>query len=209
MDLFLRLFSRGGPIMWPLLCCSVVSVTIVIERLIFCWRAAAGDDGKLLSSIFRLTEAGRYEEALRAGSVGGSASLRVLRSGLENRSHGLSEAMQIAAADEVQRMKHGLGVLDTIVTMAPLLGILGTVIGIIESFDLLGAAGIEDPKAVTGGIAQALITTAAGLSVALVTLVPFNYLVSRVQREARRLEQIATQFEVAFRAGGSKPSPGR
>ena len=98
-------------------------------------------------------------------------------------------------------MKHGLNVLDTIITMAPLLGILGTVLGIIQSFDLLGQSGIQDPKAVTGGIAQALITTAAGLSVALVTLVPFNILVSRVQRATRLLENVTTQLEIAHRKG--------
>jgi biopolymer transport protein ExbB len=86
--------------------------------------------------------------------------------------------------------------------MAPLLGILGTVLGIIASFDLLGASGIEDPKAVTGGIAQALITTAAGLAVAIVSLIPLNYFVARTQRETRRLEQIATQFEVTCRRNG-------
>jgi len=100
-------------------------------------------------------------------------------------------------------MKAGLPVLDTIVTMAPLLGILGTVIGIIASFDLLGAAGIEDPKAVTGGIAQALISTAAGLTVALVTLVPFNYFVARTQREAERIARAATQLEIALGSSGA------
>ena len=109
--------------------------------------------------------------------------------------------MQVAAENEIARMKRGLNVLDTIITMAPLLGILGTVLGIIESFDLLGMSGIEDPKAVTGGIAQALITTATGLSIALATLVPFNYLVSRVQKATKGLENVTTRFEVAYRRG--------
>jgi biopolymer transport protein ExbB len=107
----------------------------------------------------------------------------------------------VQANQEVERMKKGLGFLDTIVTMAPLLGILGTVLGIIQSFDLLGSTGIQDPKAVTSGIAQALITTAAGLTVALLTLVPFNYFVSRVEASARRIAKIGTQFEVACRRG--------
>jgi biopolymer transport protein ExbB len=126
---------------------------------------------------------------------------RVLHAGVKQRDHGLTEAMQVEADSAVEAMKQGLGVLDTIVTMAPLLGILGTVLGIIESFDLLGASGIEDPKAVTGGIAQALITTAAGLAIALVTLVPLNYFIGRTERAVRRLQQIATHFEVAYRRG--------
>jgi biopolymer transport protein ExbB len=126
---------------------------------------------------------------------------RVLLAGIAERDHGLKESMEVAAADEIARMKRGLPVLDTIITMAPLLGILGTVIGIIGSFDLLGRSGIQDPKAVTGGIAQALITTATGLAVALVTLVPFNYFVARVQQATKILEKTATCFEIACRKG--------
>ena len=81
------------------------------------------------------------------------------------------------------------------------LGILGTVLGIIASFQLLGSGGIQDPKAVTGGIAQALLTTATGLAVALITLVPYNYFVARVESAARTIETMATRFEMAFRKG--------
>ena len=98
-------------------------------------------------------------------------------------------------------MKSAMAILDTIITMAPLLGILGTVTGIIQSFDLLGQLQVEDPRGVADGIAEALITTAAGLVIALGTLLPFNYFISRIQRETRRLEQVATQFEVVYRKG--------
>ena len=107
----------------------------------------------------------------------------------------------MAAAEEIGRMRRGLGILDTIITMAPLLGILGTIIGIIESFDPLGMKGIADPKTLTSGIAQALITTAAGLAVALITLIPHNYFIHRVERAARYLSQIGTQFEIAYKEG--------
>jgi biopolymer transport protein ExbB len=112
--------------------------------------------------------------------------------------------MEVAAEDEIERMKRGLDILDTIITMAPLLGILGTVLGIIDSFDLLGNSGIENPKAVTGGIAQALITTAAGLTVALMTLVPFNYLVAKVKKETKEVNKIMLRFEAAYRNGLEK-----
>ena len=126
---------------------------------------------------------------------------RIVLSGLSHHRQGLRESIEIAAEDEMERMKQGLNILDTIITMAPLLGILGTVLGIIQSFDLLGNSGIEDPKAVTGGIAQALITTAAGLTVALVTLVPFNYFMSKVNRAAKDINKIAARFEAACRKG--------
>ncbi len=74
-----------------------------------------------------------------------------------------------------------MGFLDTMITVAPLLGILGTVIGIILSFDMLAVAGIENPQAVTGGIAQALITTATGLTIAILAVIPFNYFNVKVE----------------------------
>lgn len=196
-----ELFVRGGPIMWPLLLLSVTSLTISIERALFWWRARQKKDDSIVEDIFRLTEKGDFEAAVSAGRKSPDIVAEVLVSGLEHRDYGLAETMQVTAEDEIVRMKRGLDVLDTIITMAPLLGILGTVLGIIESFDLLGASGIEDPKAVTGGIAQALLTTAAGLSVALLTLVPFNYLAARVQRATKHLESLTTRFEVAYRKG--------
>jgi biopolymer transport protein ExbB len=196
------LFDRGGPIMWPLLGCSLVSLTITIERLLFWWHQKCAFSRNRIEAILDRVDAKDYDGAANVKGMGRDAVSSVLAAGLRHREHGLSEAMQVEAGSRIDAMKQGLSVLDTIVTMAPLLGILGTVLGIIASFDLLGASGIEDPKAVTGGIAQALITTAAGLTVAIVSLIPLNYFVARTQRETRRLEQIATQFEVACRRNG-------
>jgi biopolymer transport protein ExbB len=206
MDAVSDLFVRGGPVMWPLFLCSLVSLTIAIERLIFWSRDRFKRDDDLVEKVFKLTGERSFDEALEQGKGSFNSCVRMLVSGLRHREHGLSEAMQVEAGNEIERMKTGLAALDTIVTMAPLLGILGTVLGIIDSFELLGASGIGDPKAVTGGIAQALITTATGLSIAIVTLIPLNYFMSRVQREARKLEQISTEFEVAYRQSISKDS---
>ena len=195
------LFVKGGPLMWPLLCCSVLSLAVIIERLAFWWRLKRQRNGGAVAAVIRHAESGDFEGALDAGRGTADVAARVLVAGLAEREHGLTETMQVAAGDEIARMKWGLGVLDTIITLAPLLGILGTVLGIIESFDLLGASGIGDPKAVTGGIAQALITTAAGLSVAVVTLIPFNYLITKVQAATKDLETLTTRLEVACRKG--------
>jgi biopolymer transport protein ExbB len=185
--------------MWPLLGCSLVSLTITIERAFFWARQKWAFSAERLERVLELTEAGLYDEAEALDGMGRDAASGVLAAGLKHRLHGLTEGMQMEAAARIDAMKQGLSVLDTIVTLAPLLGILGTVLGIIASFELLGSSGIEDPKAVTGGIAQALITTAAGLAVAIVSLIPLNYFVNRTQRETRRLEQLATRFEVACR----------
>jgi len=196
------LFARGGPIMWPLLILSLVSLTVTIERIIFWWKAANRlGDRAVIDLMFERTEDGDFEGALERGNESGDLTAQVLIAGLKERDYGFREGMEIEAGNQVERMKRGLTVLDTIITMAPLLGILGTVLGIIASFDLLSASGIKDPQAVIGGIAQALLTTAAGLTVALLTIIPFNYFVSRVDRAAKDLEKAATRFEVAYQRG--------
>ena len=194
-------FTRGGPVMWPLLFCSLVAATIAIERCLFWWRERRRRNAELVEHIFRSVEQADYEQAAALGGVKPDAVVRVLRAGLAHREHGLRESMEVAAGDEIARMKQGLPILDTIVTLAPLLGILGTVTGIIRSFDLLGASQMGDPRAVSSGIAEALITTAAGLIVALPTLLAYNYFVARAQAAAKQIEQVATQFEVAYRRG--------
>lgn len=199
MEYVIDVFERGGPIMWPLLICSLVSVTITIERIFFWFRERGRDSDKLIRTVLDLVEDGKYDLALKSCSEVKGYVARVLGEGLGHREHGISEVMQMAGGREVEKMKTGLSVLDTIITMAPLLGILGTVMGIIDSFQLLGASGIEDPKAVTGGIAQALITTATGLSIALITLMPYNYFVTRVQGSAKLLETAGTELEIVFR----------
>lgn len=201
---------RGGPVMWPLLVCSLISLAITVERMLFWWRKRRSKrHTSLLDEVFQYTEHGKFEQAIQLGRDQADSTLRVLISGLQHRAYSLTESMAVAASDEIARMKYGLSVLDTIITMAPLLGILGTVIGIIRSFHLLSTSEIMNPSAVTSGIAEALITTATGLVIALVTLVPFNALVSKVQREVRRLEQVTTQFEAAYKKGLEHASDNR
>jgi len=89
-------------------------------------------------------------------------------------------------------------VIDTMITVAPLLGIFGTVLGIITSFDVLGTTGIEHPEAVTAGIAQALITTATGLGIAILSVFPYNYFNARVENAALTIEKYATSLEIVY-----------
>ena len=199
MELVLELFDRGGPIMWPLFVCSLLSVTITIERIIFWIRERDRGDEKLISHALDLAEAGDFDNAAQCCDDSNNYIGRVMSAGLVQREHGISDVVQMAANREVEKMKTGLSVLDTIITMAPLLGILGTVMGIIDSFNMLGVSGIEDPRAVTGGIAQALVTTAAGLAVALVTLIPYNCFVSRVQGAAKKLETMGAELDIVYR----------
>ncbi len=193
-----ELFQKGGYVMYPLLACSVIALTFSIERLFFWIQEKKARDIKLLIDIMKETETGKYNNALKLGGESKDHVIRVICNGLAHIEFSMVNALELAAGDEISRMKRGLGVLDTIITMAPLLGILGTVIGIIQSFDMLGQMGIEDPKSVTVGIAQALITTAAGLTIALATLIPYNYFVSRVEKATRNLEKYTTSLEILY-----------
>jgi biopolymer transport protein ExbB len=205
-----EMFLKGGPLMWPLLLCSILSLAITIERLVYWWRERRLQNKGRLTRMLDRIEAGDYDSILLPGNNGTVSHrsmdyvARILVSGVNHRNQGLRESIEIAAEDEIEGMKQGLNVLDTIITMAPLLGILGTVLGIISSFDLLGNSGIEDPKAVTGGIAQALITTAAGLSIALITLVPFNYFIAKVNKAVKEINKMAVRFEAAYEKGAGK-----
>jgi biopolymer transport protein ExbB len=198
-----EIFDKGGVVMWPLLVCSLVAATVAIERLLFFWRErrASIAGNSRVEQMIDCAAAGQFTAAEALGRDAHGAAGRVLAEGLKHRAYGLHDTMETAADVEIDRLRHGLSVLDTIITLAPMLGILGTVTGIIRSFHLLGLSGVENPTAVTGGIAEALITTAAGLVVAIGTLVPFNYCVSQVKRRARLLEQIMHRFEMACERG--------
>jgi biopolymer transport protein ExbB len=200
----MELMFKGGVIMWPLLACSMAALAVIIERTLFWIVVGIRKDQPLTNRIFTLTEEGDFDTAVAEGKDSPCPVCRMLTTGLEHRNYGLVQSLEAAALQEIEKMKRNLSVLDTVITLAPLLGILGTVSGIIVSFDLLGDAGIEDPKAVTGGIAQALITTAAGLAIAIVALLPYNAFTRKVEKVTRYLEQLATCYEVTVLKGLEK-----
>ncbi len=197
----LNLILKGGPVMYPLLICSIISLTITIERIIFWSNEKRRMDRKLLDEIFGEIEKGFYEKAITLGNKSKDYMIKIVCYALTHHKSSRINMLEMAADDGIDRMKRGMAVLDTIITMAPLLGILGTVTGIIVSFDFLGKAGVEDPKAVTGGIAQALITTATGLTVALASIIPYNYFIVKLERAARNIEKCTTSFEIYHKEG--------
>ncbi|HUV60397.1 MAG TPA: MotA/TolQ/ExbB proton channel family protein [Desulfatiglandales bacterium] len=194
----INLFIKGGPIMYPLLICSIIALTVIIERTIFWIGEDYRRDQALVNEVLSLAERGNWE-TVRA-RIGNSKDfiIRILVAGILHREFSIAKAMETAASDELDRMRQYLPILDTIITVSPLLGIFGTVIGIILSFEMLGSAGIEEPQAVTAGIAQALITTASGLGIAILSLFPFNYFNSRVEKAATTIEKYATSLEIVF-----------
>ena len=184
--------------MYPLLACSIISLTVVIERLIFWITLNRSRNRQLLDEIMALCESGDWEAVRRKTAGSKDPIIKILISGILHRRYSMIKAMEASAADEIKRMRRFMNVLDTMITVAPLLGILGTVTGIIQSFDVLGTSGIEHPEIVTAGIAQALITTAAGLGIAILTVFPYNYFNSLVEDAAIQIEKYATSLEIVY-----------
>lgn len=197
-----HLIEKGGPIMWPLLATSVVALTVVIERLIFIARERTRKSGDAVGRILMLAEQGDLDQAVAAGRASRDFVARTLTYALENRERSFSNALLQAANRELKRFNQGLPVLDTIITLAPLLGLLGTVTGMIRSFGLLGNRELEAPTVITGGIAEALIATAFGLGVAIVALIPFNYLNARLEEARHEIEDASNRLELLLTKPG-------
>lgn len=192
-------FKKGGPIMWPLLAASLMALTVVIERLFFMASEKIRCNPKVVEKILFHVQSGDMKQAIQAGKDSRDSVARVLLYGLEHDEEAMSNALMRAASRELKRYDRGLAVLDTIITLAPLLGLLGTVTGMIHAFGLLGNQELGSPAAITGGIAEALIATAFGLGVAITALLPFNYLNARLDEIRHSIEDACTHLEIYTR----------
>jgi biopolymer transport protein ExbB len=205
----LHFFVKGGPIMYPLLLCSIIALTVIIERIIFWVRERRNRNQELVGRILELAEHNDYNEAARVSSGSKDYVARILVCGIAHRNFSLNSALDMAAAVEIKRMKRFMNMLDTMVTVSPLLGIFGTVTGIIRSFEAIGAYGSQNPMAVTGGIAEALITTAAGLTIAIPSLFFFNYFNSQIEHAVHEIETYGTSLEIVHEKNKANHGPGQ
>jgi len=181
--------------MWPILVTAVFAVAVLIERIVW-WTVEGGRrDAKRLDEILAAIEEGNIEEASAKSADSKDPVIRVVWHGLNHAHSSLQGAMQMQAGIELERAGRFLAALDTIVTLAPLLGLLGTVVGIMHSFSFVGNEELAAVK-VSGGIAEALIATACGLAIAIFCLIPFNYFQRRVERLRFEIETQATNVEV-------------
>jgi biopolymer transport protein ExbB len=192
----IEIFHKGGPIMWPLLLVSVVTLTVVIERLVFIALEKKNRNPALVGDILTKVENGHVDEAARLGEGSKDFVARALTYALTHREKSFSEAMLRSANWELKRFNRGLTLLDTAITLAPLLGLLGTVVGMIGSFNMLGGSELGAPAAITGGIAEALIATAFGLGIAITALLPFNYLNAREEEARLEIQDAASHVEL-------------
>jgi biopolymer transport protein ExbB len=195
------IFLKGGPIMVPILIVSLLVTATVIERIVFLIRLYRDRSPRTVREIFASVEHGHPDEALRVGEKSSDPVARVVTAALRERDTSYTSALLAASSSELKKFNRGLPLLDTAITIAPLLGLLGTVMGMIRSFGLI-AGELDAPAAITGGIAEALIATAFGLLVAIMALLPFNYLNARMEEARAELEEAGNRLEILLVRGG-------
>lgn len=186
----LQIFYQGGPLMYPILFCSVLALAIFLERLwtFRCFRRGAG---ALVREVESLVADRKFAEAVAACQRLETPVSRVLLSALRATGRSRQEVKEVteeAGRREVAPLERYLGLLGTIATISPLLGLLGTVLGMIQAFNVIASQGVGTPATLGGGISQALITTAAGLAVAIPTILLHKYLTGRLDRMVLQIE---------------------
>jgi biopolymer transport protein ExbB len=193
----LRVFFLGGPVMIPLLLCSIFSVAIGIERLWYLLRGKIDTDD-LLEDVKLSLGQGKVLEAMQTTKKARGPVAAVLAAGIAHYDKGreeIKEHMNVVGQEEIYKMERRMNGLDVIVMISPLLGILGTVTGIIKSFNVMAALeGVQQAAAISSGIAEALITTAAGLIIAIPTMALAAYLNGIINAQVADLNKKGTEL---------------
>jgi len=187
-------FQQGGVVMWLLLLASFLSTLVTIERIFIWMHYHLKRERFALRDCFASLNKREKNRALQFAKTLDTPALNMLAHGINALPFSPNEKMESYAEEQIGLMSRGQSLLDTVITLAPMLGILGTVLGIIDSFNILSLEGVDNPTAVVGGIAQALISTAAGLVVALIALLPYNLFRSFIQKLTLHLEIIGSEF---------------
>jgi biopolymer transport protein ExbB len=203
-NIVVQFFLKGGPVMWPILVCSLVTIAVVGERFFWWMREKTRREPQKLEQILGALENADVAAAKQLSEGSEDPVIRMISRGLAHVGHvhsSLLGALQLAAGIELKRAGRFLTVMDTMVTLAPLLGLLGTVTGLMRAFLSIGSAELS-VTAVTGGIGEALIATACGLGIAIFSLIPYNFFSAGVTQLQFELETAATNVEVMV--GGGK-----
>jgi biopolymer transport protein ExbB len=201
----MELFKHGGPIMWPILLVSFLMITVAIERVIFIFRENGRRQPDVVDAMLEKVEANDINGAVELGKKTQDFVARIMVYALTHKEHSLGNAFTRAANQEMQRFGQGLPTLDTCITAAPLLGLLGTVTGMMVTFGALGSGGdvATGASAIMGGIGEALIATACGLAIAIVGLLPFNYLNARTEEARHEIEDASNSLEIIIKKNDS------
>jgi len=193
----MELFKHGGPIMWPILLVSFLLITVAVERIIFIIREATRRQPEVVEKMLEKVEGRDVDGAVEMGKKSQDYVARILVYALTHKEHSLGNAFTRAANQELQRFSQGLPTLDTCITAAPLLGLLGTVTGMMNTFGALSGGDIASAAGqITGGVAEALIATACGLAIAITGLLPYNYLNARLEEARHEVEDASNSLEI-------------
>ncbi len=192
----LEILISGGVLMLPIVICSVISLAIIAERF---WSLSSEKiiPKELLSSVWELHKVNQLDKSRQQTLAASSLLGRVLAAGIMNQSHGrevMKESIEETGRQVVHELEKYLNTLGTIASIAPLLGLLGTVIGMIHVFAAITAHGTGDPTVLADGISQALITTASGLSVAIPSLMFYRYFRGKVDELVLKMENEALKM---------------
>ncbi len=198
-----QIFEKGGLVMWPLLIVSILCSGAVIERISFILKEKEGRDPSGLDDFYAAIQDRKLHEAARISRDSEDFVLRYLGYGLTHRANSLEDALEFAKEQELRRYRSGISIIDTGITLAPLLGLLGTVTGMMNSFSLIGGD-LNSPSAITGGIAEALIATAFGLGIAITGLIPFNILNSRSEGADLEMASAGAKLQLLLDSGPAK-----
>ena len=195
----MELFMKGRQIMWPILLLSFVGVTVVVERLLFIIRENSTREPEVVEKMLEHVERRDIEGAVEIGKKSKDFVARILVYSLTNKEYSLTNAFIRASGQEIARYQQGMATLDTVITAAPMLGLLGTVTGMMRTFgsmtgDLATASG-----QITGGVAEALIATACGLFIAIMALLPFNYLNARIDEAKHEVADASNALELIIK----------
>jgi biopolymer transport protein ExbB len=191
-----EIIRAGGGFMWPIILCSVVAVAVILERL-WALQSSRVIPRDLGQKVWNWIEADALDDTLIAALEQNSPLGELLAIGLVNRNKPralMLERLEDGGRHVGQDLERFLNTLGTIASVAPLLGLLGTVAGIIHAFNAITANGLGDPSKLSGGIGEALITTAAGLTVAIPSLIAYRFLRGRVERLVVRMEKEAMKL---------------
>lgn len=196
MNGVLDFVQKGGVMMYPLVLCSVVMIALIIERAVTL-RKATVDPEALLEEIQSLFKPGgdpgpAIDLANRSGAIG-----RIFARGLRNSARpadAIEMAMEHEAANETPSLEANLVIIKTIVNIAPLLGLLGTIAGMISSFRAASQAGLSNPTAILGGISEALISTATGITLAVIGFVAHNYFANLIRKTIEDIEYYGAEL---------------